>query len=174
MCTSCDLRSALLACGIKVHLHSVLPITLLIHNIYRSEEVLDSNISDKDNSSDHCSDNDKAAESADKGSVIPVVIEMDNSRIVQDLQHSIEQYSKVMKYWLVDLQVHAALIASADPIPTAAPEPIPTAMHEHIPTTMHEHILTAVYEHILTAAYEHILTAMHKHILTSTPKLYGS
>ena len=77
--------------------------SLLIYNIYRSEEVLDSDTSDEDNSSDHCRDDNEAAESADEGSVTPIVIETDNSRTVQDLQHSSERYSKAMKRCLADL-----------------------------------------------------------------------
>jgi len=109
-----------------------------MHKHYRSEEVLDLDTSDEDDSSDHCSDCDEAAESDDEGSVILAVIETDNSRVVQDLEHSGERYLKAMKRCLADLQVHTAPIASADPIPPAVPDPIPTAAPDPIPTTAPE------------------------------------
>ena len=84
--TPCNLRSTSLTCGIRVCLHSVLPIGQLIYKIYRSEEILDSDASDEDDPSDYCSDFDDVAELDDEGGVTLVVIEPDDNRTVQDLE----------------------------------------------------------------------------------------
>jgi len=70
--------------------------TQLIHKLQSSEEVLESDTSDKDGSSESCSGQDKGvAESDGEGNITPVVTEIGTGGDGHGLEHAGEWYLKL-------------------------------------------------------------------------------